>query len=245
MSEQLEELSSNYKIPQAAIDLIQNTPVLLLVGTSGVGKDTIRRALLGTGKYHHVVSHTTRLPRENDGTAEQDGVDYHFITKEKAEEMLRQGAFVEAKMYSGNLYGTSIAEIQKAHDIDKVALSAIEVQGVAVYEAISSSVISVFILPPNRDELLQRLHARYGAKGADPADIAKRMRTGAAELREALSKPYYHFVVNEEIEQAVKAVDSIAHHNDEFTVIDHSFHVWAERLLEEFESADQLPVSGS
>jgi guanylate kinase len=191
---------------------------------------------LRTGDYHHIISHTTRAPRENGGVMEQDGTEYHFISKETAVEMLQQGAFVEAKQYGGNLYGTSVAEIQKAYDEGKIAVTDIEVQGVAEYKAISPQVIAVFILPPNYDVWQQRLHARYGKEGADPADIARRMKTAIAELEEALDKPYYHFVVNESIEEAVRAVDSIAHHNDEFTTIDRSFRIWAEQLRNDLQA---------
>jgi guanylate kinase len=230
---ELEDLIRSYKISSAGIELVKSTPILLLVGVSGAGKDTIKHKLLETGKYHHIISHTTRAPRKNGDVMEQDGVEYHFIDKDRAKEMLENHEFVEAKMYSGNIYGTSIAEIQKAKDEGKVAVTDLEVQGVAEYKAISENVIAVFILPPNYDEWQRRLHARYGSAGGDPADIAKRMKTAVAELEEALNKPYYHFVVNENIDVAVDAVDSIARHHDEFTMIDRSFHIWAERLLEE------------
>jgi guanylate kinase len=149
--------------------------------------------------------------------------------------MLHAGEFVEANQYGGNIYGTSVAEIRAAHDEGKIAVTDLEVQGVAEYKQISATVIAVFILPPSYEEWQRRLHSRYGAKGADPADIAKRMRTAIAELQEALDKPYYHFVVNENVDEAVKAVNSIAHHHDEFTIIDQSFRVWAERLLDDLQ----------
>lgn len=231
--DELQTLVDAYEISPEAIKLVRRTPIVLLVGVSGAGKDTIKHQLLETGEYHHIVSHTTRPPRENAGIMELDGTDYHFITKETAVDMLRNRQFVEAKKYGDNIYGTSIAEIQRAHDEGKIAITDLEVQGVAEYKAISDTVIAQFILPPNYEEWQRRLHARYGSKGADPADIAKRMHTAIAELEEALSKPYYHFVVNENLDEAVKAVNSIAHHHDAFTTIDKSFHVWAEQLLDE------------
>ena len=206
---------------------------MLLVGVSGAGKDTIKHQLLATGKYHHIVSHTTRAPRENGGVMERDGVEYHFVSEHEAVQMVRERAFVEVKQYSGHVYGTSVAEIQSAHDDGKIATTDIEVQGVAEYEAIAPGVITVFILPPNYAEWQRRLYARYGAHQADPADIAKRMATAISELEEALSKPYYHFVVNEDLDETVRVVNSIAHHHDKFTIVDRSFRVWAERLLEE------------
>lgn len=231
MDAELQKLISNYQITPEAVKLVQTTPIVLLVGVSGAGKDSIKHLLLKTGRYHHIVSHTTRLIRENGGVMERDGVEYHFITKDRAGEMLRNHEFIEANSYGGNVYGTSIAEIQKAYDDGKIAITDLEVQGVAEYKAISQTVIAVFILPPSYVEWQRRLRARYGNKGADPADLAKRMHTAIDELQEALDKPYYHYVVNENLDEAVGAVDSIARHQDEFTQIDHSYRVWAERLL--------------
>jgi len=231
MEETLRSLLETYSPSAATIELVRSTPIVLLVGISGAGKDTIKHRLLETNEYHHIVSHTTRAPRENHGVFEQDGVEYHFISKEQAADMIRRGEFVEVKQYSGNIYGTSAAELQKAHDTGRIAITDIEVQGVAEYKAISQNVIAEFILPPSYDEWQRRLLSRYGDKGPDASDIAKRMDTAISELEEALSKEYYHFVVNEDLEEAVRIIDRIAHKNDTFNQIDRSYHIWAERIL--------------
>lgn len=234
MNKDLQQLVDAYKMSPDTVELVRTTPIVLLVGVSGAGKDTIKHHLLQTGKYHHIVSHTTRSPRENAGVMEQDGVDYHYISTQQAIEMLRRGEFVEAKHYSGNVYGTSAAEVARAKAENKVALTDLEVQGVAEYKAISDEVIATFILPPSYQEWQRRLQARYG-DNADSTDMQKRMQTAIAELKEALSKPYYHFVVNDNLEEAVIAIDKIAHRHNEFTVVDRSFRVWAERLLDDLQ----------
>jgi guanylate kinase len=160
MDDRLEQLITNYRISPEGIELVRSTPVVLLVGVSGAGKDTIKHRLLETGKYHHIISHTTRSPRQNGDTMEQDGIDYHFIDKEQAVRMLENHEFVEAKFVHGNAYGTSIAEIQKAKDDGKVAITDLDVQGVAEYKEISQNVIAEFILPPNYEEWQRRLHTR-------------------------------------------------------------------------------------
>lgn len=216
--------------------MVRGTRIVLLVGISGAGKDSIKHKLLKTGKYHHIVSHTTRKPRENGGIMEQDGVEYHFISPHTAANMLRGLEFIEAKQYSGNLYGTSVGELQWAQDTDKIAITDLEVQGVAEYKAISRDVIAVFILPPNFDEWQRRLKSRYGKQGADPADMAKRMRTATAELHDALQQSYYHYVINDDIDEAVRVIDKIAHNHDKFNRIDDEVRAKAEHLLGELQT---------
>jgi guanylate kinase len=173
---------------------------------------------------------------------ERDGVEYHFITLEQAAMMLEKGEYVEAKKYGTNVYGTSASEIQKAKETGKIAITDLEVQGVAEYKAISANVIAEFILPPNFDEWQRRLHARYGAAGADPADMDRRMRTAITELEEALSKPYYHFVINDDLDTAVAKVDKIAHNHDTFTPVDDTVHQQAAQLLQDLRSHVSLAL---
>lgn len=201
----------HYKPSDTTIQLVQQTPILLLVGVSGAGKDTIKHKLLETGEYHHIVSHTTRPPRRNHGILEEDGSDYHFIQLADAEKMLDEGAYVEAKIYSGNVYGTSVAEIEAAHSEGKIAVTDLEVQGVAEYKSMTpDNLHAVFILPPNYAVWQERLKKRY-VHGVDPADIEKRMATAKVELKDALEKDYFRFVINDDLEAAVQAVDQIAH----------------------------------
>ena len=202
-----------YQPSAATIELVKNTPILLLVGVSGAGKGSIKSKLLESEGYHHIVSHTTRRPRENDGVMEQDGREYHFIDLAEAERMLDDGAFVEAKFYSGNVYGTSAAEIKRAYDENKVAVTDIEVQGVAEYEAIKPNIKAVFVLPPSYDLWQERLRRRYDGN-VDAADLERRMNTAKVELREALDKKYYRFVINNELTEAAKVTDAIARGTD-------------------------------
>ena len=206
----LENLLISYKTPDKAFELLKKAKIVFVVGVSGAGKNTIIKDLLKTGKYKLIVSHTTRSPRENHGTLEQDGQDYHFIDQQKAKNMLENGKFVEAKVYSENVYGTSIREVEKAYNEGKVAISDIEVQGVSEYKAIAPNVTAVFILPPDFDTWQTRLRLRYGGKEPTKADLGKRMETAKNELQEALSKDYFEFVINDDLNRAVEAVDEIA-----------------------------------
>lgn len=237
MEENLKQKLDNYKIPKNAIQLIKDTKMVFVVGVTAAGKDTIRKRLVGKGGYHPVVSHTTRPPRNNHGVLEQNGIDYHFIDFPTADRMLRDDGYVEAKIYSGNIYGTSVAEIQKAHDEDRIAITDIEVQGVAEYKAIADNVVAIFLLPPDFATWQKRLESRYIASNIDPQDMQKRLLTAKAELSEALTKPYFEYVINKDLDETVRVVDEIAHGNFSREKNEQSRAV-ARKLLADLEKLD-------
>ncbi len=210
MEERLKQKLSAYKTPPEAVKVVSNTAIVFLVGISGAGKDTVRKELLATGDFHHIVSHTTRPPRHNHGVLEQDGVDYHFVDVKKVENMLDNKEFIEAKIFSNNVYGTSIAEIQAVHDAELIAISDLEIQGVAEYMAISPAVKPIFLLPPSYEIWQERLKRRYHDNDIDPIDISRRLQTAKVELQEALEKDYFYFVINNDLETSIQQVEAIA-----------------------------------
>lgn len=199
---------SAYQPSAATTELVKTTPILLLVGPTGAGKDSLKHKLLKTGGYHHIISHTTRPPRINHGVIEQDGREYHFINKAMAEKMLDNQALIEAKIYSGNLYGTSVAEIQAAHDEAKIAMTDIEVQGVAEYKTLDPSVMAVFLLPPDFQTWQSRLKNRYGDV-VDAEDSRLRLQTALEEIEQLLNTDYYVALINDNLDVTFQQVQSI------------------------------------
>jgi guanylate kinase len=208
MDTSLTDKLKNYKPSPEATKLIHDTQILLLVGPTGAGKDSLKDKLLETGKFHHIISHTTRLPRINHGVIEEDGKDYHFIDKPTAEKMLTDKAFIEAKVYSDNLYGTSVEEIQIAHNEGKIAMTDIEVQGVAEYKALDPGVMAVFLLPPDFATWQKRLQSRYGDV-VDAADYRLRLETALQELDELLNTDYYVAVINDDLDVVFEQIEEI------------------------------------
>jgi guanylate kinase len=208
MNTSLTEKLNSYVPPQKVKDIVCSTPILLLVGPTGAGKDALKEKLLATGKFHHIVSHTTRPPRINHGHTEVNGKEYHFIDLEEAEKMLDNADFIEAKLYSDNVYGTSIKEIEAAHFEGKIAMTDLEVQGVAEYKAMDPNVMAVFLLPPDFKTWQERLSRRYGDV-VDAADHELRLRTALKELDQLLNNDYFVPIINDDLQVTFDRVNVV------------------------------------
>jgi guanylate kinase len=184
---------------------------VLFRSISGAGKGTIRKKLFESGDYINFISHTTRSPRENNGVMEQNGVEYYFISIETAIDMLQRGDFIEAKSYSGNVYGTTTTELKKAKASGKIALNDVEIQGVAEYLKIAPSVKVIFIVPPSHEAWLARLVARYEGE-INHDDLNRRLETAKQELQVALADTRFSFIINDDLGQAVQDVENIVKH---------------------------------
>jgi len=137
-----------------------NGGACVVTGPSGVGKSTLIKKLMAEfpGKFGFSVSHTTREPRPG----EADGVDYHFVSRERMEQDIKAGLFIEHAEVHGNYYGTSIASVESVMNQGKVCLLDIDVQGAASVRRskLASKTSFVFFAPPNVEVLEQRLRGR-------------------------------------------------------------------------------------
>lgn len=229
----LENLILTYEPDAAKIAELQSVPVCLLVGIMGAGKNTIKKQLLSNGAYFEFVSYTTRPPRSNNGVMEVDGKDYFFIDIAEAERMLLAGEFIEAKKVGSNIYGTGLATLAQAKQSGKIALNDIDIQGVAEYKNLLPQTIAVFILPPSFAEWQKRVRSRYVSDEAFQSIWPERREVAIAELETALSVPYYHFVINNDLTTAVEAIDKIAHFDDKFHRKDDEARLLARDILAE------------
>jgi guanylate kinase len=133
--------------------------LLILSSPSGAGKTTLTRRLEERfPELRFSISHTTRPPRAK----EVDGQDYHFVDRRAFEALVEKGAFLEWAEVHGNLYGTSIAEIDRGRATAgcRGMIFDIDYQGARQIRAKQPDVVGVFILPPSMEELLRRLRGR-------------------------------------------------------------------------------------
>ena len=177
--------------------------ILILSGPSGSGKSSIYKATIGDlGGIEFSVSCTTRLPRPG----ETDGVDYHFITRERFDELVAEHAFAEHAEVHGNCYGTLKSEllgrIRRGIDV----LLDIDVQGAAQLRALCADSPEfceacefIFIMPPSFEELERRLRAR----GTETEEsIRRRLANAKGEMDHA--GEYDHIIVNDELDRAAQ-----------------------------------------
>jgi guanylate kinase len=178
--------------------------VLVIVSSpSGAGKTTLTRRLLGEfgPQLEFSVSYTTRPPRPN----EVEGVDYHFVSKQAFEDMVRRGEFAEYAYVHQNRYGTLQAPIEAALRRGSDIIFDVDWQGGAeLSRHWPKDSLKVFILPPDLNELENRLRQRATD---DPGVIERRLRKAREELEHFAE--YQHLIVNDDLERAYATLRAI------------------------------------
>jgi guanylate kinase len=175
--------------------------LIVISGPSGVGKDTLIKSLLEHDRnLRYSVSCTTRSPRPG----EVDGVDYSFVTRERFQQMLDQGAFLEHATYNGNLYGTLTERVERERDAWHDVVLKIEVNGAEQVRAKAPDAVFIFVAPPSVDELVRR-QVKRNTESAH--DMTARREIATREMEYA--SRYDHVVVNDELEHAVAEILAI------------------------------------
>ena len=175
--------------------------MLILAAVSGTGKSTIARRLLERHDTLSVsVSHTTRHPRQG----EIDGVHYHFVDRSSFDEMVAGGGFAEWAEYVGNAYGTANETINHADAAGLDLIFDIEIQGARQIKEQYPDAVSVFLLPPDWDEVRRRLTVR----GTDAAEVVeRRLQRGRTEI--VAAREFDYVVVNRDLDIALDEVSAI------------------------------------
>ncbi|MUM76237.1 guanylate kinase [Pseudodesulfovibrio sp. F-1] len=175
--------------------------VLVVCAPSGTGKSTLIAMLRDEfPEIGFSVSYTTRPPRGH----EQDGREYHFVSREAFVAMRSRGEFCEWAEVHGNFYGTATKPVQAMLDQGRDVLFDIDVQGAKQLRRTFPDGTCVFLLPPSREELVRRLTGR----GTDSeASVARRLDNAADEIRQADFFEYW--VVNGSLDSAYQELRAV------------------------------------
>jgi len=176
--------------------------LVVMSGPSGVGKGTIRKALfqIPDNNFCYSVSMTTRKPREG----ERDGIDYFFVSREEFEQHIKNGEMLEYAEFVGEYYGTPRSFIEKKLSEGKEVIMEIEVQGALQVREKMPEAVFIFIVPPSKQALYDRLIKR----GTEANDVIQK-RIVKAEREFILAYKYDYIVVNDDVENAADRIYAI------------------------------------
>jgi guanylate kinase len=173
----------------------------VVAAPSGAGKTSLVKALMAREpRLRFSVSYTTRQPRPN----EVDGRDYHFVTQSRFEDMIAGNEFLEHARVFDNYYGTGLAAVQTALQEGELLLLEIDWQGARQVRARLPAARSIFILPPTRRALEDRLKGR----STDSAEVIERRLQDAAHDITHWSE-FDYVVINDQFDQALADLHEI------------------------------------
>lgn len=179
--------------------------IVAIAGKAGSGKDTLLQAIMkqNQGQLHEIISCTTRPPREG----EQEGINYHFLTSEQFQEQLLEGEMIEATVFRGWCYGTSINHL----DEDKINIGVFNPAGIDILLDIPT--VAVFIVYVTADDKVRVMRQLLREEHPDVAEIIRRYSTDEedfATFEQLIKDIPHHKVENNTNEKS--DVDNLASH---------------------------------
>lgn len=193
--------------------------LIVLSGPSGVGKGTVREALLKNydNEFEFSISMTTRDKRKG----EVEGKDYFYRSKEEFQKLIEEDGFLEYAEYVGNFYGTPKKYVEETLERGRDVFLEIEVQGARQVQKQMPEGVFIFLTPPN----LKELEARILNRGTETAEtVQRRLKKAVDEMRQVR---YYNYMVeNDKVDNASRKVKNIIE----------SEHLKVSRNIEMFEN---------
>jgi guanylate kinase len=175
--------------------------IYIISAPSGSGKSTLVNELLKlVPNLEFSISFTTRARRGS----EQNGKQYHFVSREEFEQMVRAGEFLEHATFDGNCYGTARRFLQEAGQKGHDLLLDIDVQGAEQIKQKLTDAVSIFVLPPDRKTLEWRLRKR--SEDAE-AVIGRRLATAGREIKNY--NKYDYILINDKLEESIESLQAI------------------------------------
>jgi len=182
----------------------KDTPLMIIIsGPSGVGKDSVLRALKNRDlPLHHVVTVNTRKPRPD----EIEGVDYFFVTKEIFKEMIRNDELIEYSKVYQDYKGVPKSEVRKAIETNKDIIFRLDVQGAEKIKTLYPHSILIFLTPSSQKDWYKRLGRRRLSK---EKDLDMRIKTVQAELKKASIFNYIVINAQNKLSKTIEIIEAI------------------------------------
>jgi guanylate kinase len=184
-------------------DLPSKPLLIVLSGPSGAGKDaTLSRMKKSGYPLEFITTVTTRPPR----AGEKNKVDYHFVSVEDFQKMLKAGELVEWANVYGNWYGVPREPLKRALAKGQDTVVKVDIQGAATIKKIIPQAVFIFLAPPSMGELKKRLTQR---QTESPFDLSRRLKTADEEMKQM---PLFDYVVvnrQDEVKRVVAEIEAI------------------------------------
>lgn len=198
--------------------------LVVISGPSGVGKGTVRKALFEM--TNHNLTYSVSMTTRNKRPGEIDGKDYYFVSKEEFENKIKDGKFLEYAQFVGNYYGTPLDKVNEQLDNGNEVVLEIEVEGAQQVKEKMPDCVTIFIVPPGREALYDRLKGR----GTETEEIIQE-RIAKADREFKKAKIYDYIVVNDEVSNAADKIMAII--RAEHAKTSRTYHKYIEMIGED------------
>lgn len=214
-----EKILEQYEPSADSVALLREIPLVILIGISGGGRNTIINHLVETGKYKFIVSDTTRPPKVRDGKLEVHGQNYYFRSEEEMLEDLQGGKLLEAEVIHGQqVSGISIRELEQVAEAGKIPVNEVDIGGTdSIYKSKPDTQF-FFIVPPTYEIWMKRL---LGRETISEQELQNRLDTAIKVLERGIDHDGFTFVINDDSAESARRIDSqvtgrrdIGHHEE-------------------------------
>lgn len=187
----------------SALSTPQKPLLIVLSGPSGVGKDAL---LLRLKELNYPLEYITTVTTRSRRAGERNHIDYHFITPQKFQAMIKQGELLEYANVYGNWYGVPRALVNEALNNGLDTIIKVDIQGAASIKKIVPQAVFIFLMPPSMEELGQRLKRRHTESSFD---LDLRMQTAVEEMKQLSLFDYVVYSQHNEVDRAVRDIAAI------------------------------------